>query len=423
MKALNDNWYKLDNVSKVFLATHNNRDTRSIRVSCTLKELVDKPTLEKALLQTIKMRPQFQVRIRRGFFWHYIESTDVLPEVYEEDDRPCPVMYGNEYKGVLHYKVSYYKNRINIDMFHAISDGTGALSFLKLLVLNYLQIVHPGQLDNVSLSDDASSDDMFQNSYDQFYDKSGGPLPKKILNKKKKAYIIKGQKLPYNQLQFFEAHMQVKKLVEASKSMQVSVTSYLGAQLMMAIHAGMPFSQKRKPITISMPVNLRNYYPSETLRNFFNSVDVTHLFDGNETVESLAKEFDEKLKEAISVDNIKDQMNRYQSMERLGFTRVVPLAIKQPIIKAFSKKDAKTVTAVLSNLGKITVPEEMDKHIEGFTDFCSTEKIFITVTSYNDDVVLGIASAYAGTSVVRRLIKALKGTGTSVKLYATEVIR
>ena len=407
----------------MFLATHNNRDTRSIRVSCTLKEDIDKSVLEEALLQTIKMRPQFQVRIRRGFFWHYIEGTDVLPEVYEEDDRPCPVMYGTEYKGVLHYKVSYYQNRINIDMFHAVSDGTGALSFLKLLVLNYLQKKHPGELDNVSLSDEASSDDMFQNSYDQFYDKSNGPLPKKILNKKKKAYSIQGQKLPYNQLQFFEAHMEVSKLVEASKKMQVSVTSFLGAQLMMTIYAGMPFVQKRKPITISMPVNLRNYYPSETLRNFFNSIDVTHVFDGNETLESLAKEFDSKLKEATSVDNIKEQMNRYQSFERLGFTRVVPLMIKQPVVKAFAKKDAKTVTAVLSNLGKITLPEEMDKYIEGFTDYCSTEKLFITVTSYKGDVVLGIASAYSGTSVVRRYIKALKNTGTAVKLYATEVVR
>lgn len=420
---MNDNWYKLDNVSKVFLATHNNRDTRSIRVSCTLNETVDKAYLEEALLKTIKMRPQFQVRIRRGFFWHYIESTDILPEVCEENDRPCPVLYGNEYKGVLHYKVSYYQKRINIDMFHAISDGTGALSFLKLLVLNYLQIAHSGELDNVSLSDGASSDDMFQNSYDQFYDNSNGPLPKTILNKKKKVYLVQGQKLPYNQLQFFEAHMQVGKLIEASKAMKVSMTSYLGAQLMMAIHAGMPFMQKRKPITISVPVNLRNYYPSETLRNFFNSVDVTHVFDGNETLESLAEEFDKKLKEATSVDNIKSQMNRYQSMERLGFTRVVPLAIKQPVIRAFTKKDAKTVTAVLSNLGKITVPDEMGKYIDGFTDFCSTDKIFITVTSYGDDVVLGIASAYTGTSVIRRLIKSLKGTGTAVKLYATEVIR
>jgi len=352
-----------------------------------------------------------------------MESTDVLPKVYEEDDRPCPIMYGNEYTGVLHFKVSYYQNRINLDMFHAISDGTGALSFLKLLVLNYLKLSHPGQLDSVSLSDEGSSDDMNQNSYDQFYDNSNGPLPKTILNKKKKAYSIQGPKLPYNQLQFFEVHMEVRKLIEASKTMGVSVTSYLGAQLMMSIYQGMPFVQKRRPITVSMPVNLRNYYPSETLRNFFNSVDVSHVFDGNETIESLAHEFDEKLKEAITPENIKNQMNRFQSIERLGFTRVVPLMIKQPVVRAFSKKDAKTVTAVLSNLGKVTVPDEMGQYIDGFTDFCSTEKLFITVTSYKDDVVLGIASAYTGTSVVRRFIKSLKSTGTKVKLYATEVIR
>lgn len=420
---MNDNWYKLDNVAKVFLAAHNKRNPRSIRVSCILNEDIDPEILQQALELTIKQRPQFQVRIRRGFFWHYLEQTDAMPVVCEETQGPCPILYGDNYKGVLHYLVSWYHNRINIDMSHVISDGTGAFILLKLLILNYLKLRHPGTLDSVSLPDAASSDDRFRNSYDHFYDDTTGPIPKTILNKKKQAFQIQSRKLPYNQLQYIEVHLGCAPLIKKSKDLNVSLTSYLGAQLMLAIHAEMPFRQRRKPVTISIPVNLRNYYPSETLRNFFNNIDVSHVFNGTETLESLSLEFDTKLKASLDPELIKEQMNRYQSIEQLFLTRMVPLFLKQPIVRMFSTRETKTVTAILSNLGPIKMPEETLQYISGFTDFCSTDNLFITITSFNDEMVLGIASAYSGTGVIRRLLHELKETGTDVALYATEVIR
>jgi len=419
---MSQNWYKLDNVAKVFLANHNKRDTRVMRVSCMLNEEVDSGLLQQALDTTVMMLPEFQVRIRRGVFWHYIEQTDARCIVTEDNDRACPILYGNNYRGILHYKVTYLGKRINIDIFHALSDGTGALAFLKSLVLNYLKLSHPGELDELSLGGSASDDDRYRNSYAQFYENSGGAIPKKILNKKKKAYHIQSKKLPYDQLQFFEIHMQADRLLKRAKSYGVTLTSYIGAELMIAIHNDRPSLLKNKPITITLPVNLRNFYPSETMRNFFNNVDVSHVFDGTETVESLSKLFDEKLKASVEPSLIRSQMNRYESIERLLFTRVVPLAIKQPVVKAFSKKESKTVTAVLSNLGPQKVPEEIGKYIEGFADYCSTEQLFITTTTYNGDMVMGVTSAYSGTGVIRKLIKALREEGDEVTVFASEVI-
>lgn len=278
-------------------------------------------------------------------------------------------------------------------------------------------------MDDVSLPDAASSDERSQNSYDHFYDNSAGTIPKTILNRKKTAFQIPSRKLPYNQLRYMEVHLESAALIKKSKELKVSLTSYLGAQLMLAIRADMPFRQRKKPITISIPVNLRNYYPSDTLRNFFNNVDVSHVFDGTETLEGLAVEFDGKLKSSIVPELIKEQMNRYQSIEQLFLTRMVPLFLKQPVIRMFSSKETKTVTAILSNLGNIKMPEETRPYIKGFTDFCSTDNLFITVTSYGEEMVLGIASAYSGTGAIRRLLSSLKETGTDMTLYATEIIR
>lgn len=420
---MNDKWYKFDNVAKVFLANHNARNPQSLRISFTLKEDINPEMLQSALVQTIAIRPEVSVRIRRGFFWHYMEHTNEIATVKEECERLCPSLYGDYDHMYCHYEVTYYKKRINFEIFHAIADGTGAFNFTEALVLNYLKLAYPSEFAEVSLSDNASSSARSQNSFDHFYYNSEGtPIPKTILNKKKKAYLISSRKLAYNQLQFFEVHMETEPIRQAAKAMGVGLTAYIGAVLMMAIKDDMPFMQKHKPVTISMPVNLRNYYPSETIRNFFNNVDFSHVFKNNESLEELAQEFNDALKIKLDPENIDSQMNRYQSIERLWFTRLVPLFIKQPVVKTFAKTEKKRVTAVLSNLGVIKLPPKMAEYVTCISDFCSTETLFITVTSYGNDLVFGITNAYQDTGVIKRFIHTLSETGTSCVTYVSDVL-
>ena len=392
-----------------------------MRVSLTLLEDVDPELLQQALLKTLQSRDHFQVRIRRGFFWHYVESTDVLPVVEEESDRPCPELYGKNYRGILHYKVTYYGARINLDMFHALADGTGALDFFTVIVYNYMLLKYPGDLKGVILdggSDSASrSTDGFRHYYEHSdtFSVTGDSLAK--------AYHVHGMKLPYEQLQFFELHMNLKEVIASAKKMGVSLTSYLGAKLMMAIYQDMPAGMRKLPITISMPVNLRNYFPSETSRNFFNSVTVSHIFAGDETLESLALEYDAKLKERLKKENLAEQMFRYERIEHILFTRLVPLAIKQPVVKYFSRKSAKTVSAVISNMGQIKLPPEMCEKVKEFSAYCASDEIFIVASGFRDDLVLGISYPYQSTGVLKTFVRSFRKDGTEVRLAATEVVR
>ena len=196
------NWYRIDNVAKVFLATIGKRDTRSFRLSCTLKEDVDPELLQQAVISAIEDRPQVQVRIRRGLFWHYMEDTDIMPVVKKEDDRICPLLYIPS-KTMLHYQVTYFGNRINLDISHVLADGTGGMEFLNIIVLDYLRRKYPDELADVTVHSGASEGDLSQDSYRHFFGNmnlSHGPA-------RDKAYHIGGLKLPYNQLQFFEIHM------------------------------------------------------------------------------------------------------------------------------------------------------------------------------------------------------------------------
>ena len=412
------NWYKIDNVAKVFLATTGKRDTRSFRLSCTLKEDVDPELLQEAVLSAIEDRPQVQVRIRRGFFWHYMEDTDLVPEVRQEDDRICPLLYVPS-KTMLHYQVTYFGKRINLDISHVLTDGTGAMEFLNIIVLDYLRRKYPGEYADVTVHSGASEGDLSQDSYRQFFGStnlSHGPA-------RKKAYHPRGLKLPYHQLQFFEIHMPTSQILPKAKELKVSLTSYLGALWMLAIRDEMPARKALLPVTISLPVNLRNYYPSKTARNFFNSVNVTHVFDSDIPAEELAAEFDESLKSQLTEENVKKQMDSFETMEYVAPIRVVPLFIKQWVVRHFTKKANRKVSMTFSNMGVQKPPQSIGERIENYSGFCSTNTIFSTMFGYGDRLTLGVSSAYMNTGVVKNFVRFLSESGVDITVSATEVIK
>ena len=412
------NWYRIDNVAKVFLATAGKRDTRSFRLSCTLKEDVDPELLQQAVLSAIEDRPQLQVRIRRGLFWHYLEDTSIMPVVRQEDDRICPILYVPS-KTMLHYQVTYFGRRINLDISHVLADGTGAIEFLNIIVLDYLSRKYPGELTDVTVHSGASEGDLNQDSYRQFFGSknlSHGPS-------RKKAYHLGGLKLPYNQLQFFEIHMPTSQILPRAKELGVSLTSYLGALWMLAIRDDIPPRKRNLPVTISLPVNLRNYYPSKTARNFFNSVNVTHVFDSDISLEELAAEFDASLKSQLTEENIKKQMDSFETMEYVAPVRVVPLFIKQYVVRHFTQKAGGKVTMTFSNMGVQKPPRSLGERIDNYSGFCSTNTIFSTMFGYGEQLTLGVSSAYMSTSVVKNFVRFLSASGVDITVCATEVIK
>ncbi len=412
----NGNWYKVDNVAKVFLATVGKRDTRTMRVSCTLNEDIDPGLLQEAVLSAIQDRPQMQVRFRRGLFWHYMEDTDITPVVSEEHGRICPLLY---YPAIamLHYRVTYFGPRINLEIFHALSDGTGALEFLNIIVLDYLKLKYPGRFTDVTIHSGASADALSQDSYRQFFGNMG--LSGSTL---KKACRPGGLRLPYEQLQFFEIHMPVDELLPRAKALGVSLTSYIGASWMLAIHEEMPRRKHKHPVTISLPVNLRNYYPSQTARNFFNNVNVSHVFNEEISLEDLAKEFDATLKAQLAEENIKKQMDRFETFEYVAPVRAVPLFIKQLVVRYGTKVSEKKVSMVLSNLGVQRPPKELEGEIKTYTGYCSSENLFATMFCYNGDFSLGVSSPYINTGVIKNFVRGFSHSDVHVRVYATEVI-
>ncbi len=414
-----DTWYKVDNVAKVFLASVTRRDPRVFRVSCTLSEPVDPGLLDAALARTVREYPQFQVTLHRGLFWHYLESSDKHPRAVPETLPPCAAIYGRELKNDLLYRVSYYHDRINVEMFHALSDGNGGMMFLQSLVYNYLQLKYPQALAGVPGGERASEEESGQDSFRQYY--TGDAAGQEDPTNRKPVYRMRGLKLPYDQVQFFEGHLSAAQVLAKARGMGVTLTSFLAAAQMLAVYREMPALERSRAVSVSLPVNLRNYYDSGTARNFFNSVRVSWVFTGDETLESLAQTFDFKLRRALRQENVMARMNGYEKLEHIPAVKPVPLFIKNAVVNSFNRMEASKVTVTLSNMGRIPVQQELRPYIKGFCGFCSSASLFTTVCSYGDDLVLGTTSAYRGTAVLKNFYRILADEGLRVTLEATEV--
>ena len=134
---MDTNWSKLDNAAKIFPSSIAKFNTQVFRISCELNEEVDETVLQQALDDTIKVFTVFRSVLKRGWFWYYFEDTDLSPKVRKEFKLPCAKIYESGYKGLL-FEVTYFSRRINLEVFHALTDGTGAMHFLRMLVIKYV---------------------------------------------------------------------------------------------------------------------------------------------------------------------------------------------------------------------------------------------------------------------------------------------
>ena len=191
---------------------------------------------------------------------------------------------------------------------------------------------------------------------------------------------------------------------------------------MIAIHNMMPPRKRNMPVTVTLPVNLRNYYPSYTSRNFFNNVSVTHVFDREISLDELASEFDASLKNKLTEENIRKQMDSFETMEYVAPVRPVPLFIKQLVVKHGKKLADRKVSMVLSNLGVLSPPEAVGSKIDNYSTFCSSEHLFSTMSAFGETLTLGVSSPYQNTDAIKNFVRSLTKEGVDISVYATEVV-
>lgn len=407
-------WRQLDNAAKIFPTNSNKYDTKVFRFSCRLKENIDSDTLQSALDRTMHAFPLYNSIIRKGLFWYYFESSTIKSKVKEENHSPCGQIYDENIKGLL-FEVTYYKKRINLEIHHALTDGVGALQFLRTLVLNYLLIAHSDELQdkNLSIDYDASLAEREADGFSKYSSKEKGKKRPSI----GKAYKFKGERIEEEFLQVINGQVSVKEILKISKQHNATLTIYLTALLIQAIGKQMSEREKKAPVVVSVPVNLRPYFQSASARNFFSVVLVPYHFGkGTDSLEEIIAYLKTFFERELKPEKFQERINRLVALEKNYVTRAVPLILKKPTLKIAHYLNNKEVTTSFSNIGKVTMPEEVIKYIDGFDVCVSTRKIQVCLCSFGDQLSISFTSPFISTEVQKHFFRALSGQGIRVVL-------
>ncbi|MGI5891897.1 MAG: alcohol acetyltransferase [Bacillota bacterium] len=417
-----DNWHKLDNAAKLFPAVSKTTNTSIFRISVVLKQDVKPEVLQDALDIVIKRFPSLSLRIRRGVFWYYLEEINSRLMIEEEKDYPCSPIKSSPHNRFL-LRVIYYKRRISVEVYHALADAMGAMEFLKTLVYQYLMLqgvyIEPEGL--ILLPEDKPSQAEMEDSFKKYYRPLGFHI-----TPEKKPFIIEGTPFANFGNNIIQGIVSVKKFRTACKEKGVTITEYISALLAYSIYREtVQYQINPKPINIAIPINLRNIFPSQTLRNFFSvsiiSINITRGMDFDDMLE----QFKFYLKQKTTEEYLSYAVSRYGKMENMLVSRFIPLFIKDIFI-GFGAKNfgEKFKTTTISNLGNIKIPSDMAPHIDWMEMILyptTIAPINCGVCSVNDRLTISFSRTIIETKIIRHFFNYLATTvGIDVEIYSND---
>ncbi len=358
-------WMKLDNAAKIFPAARRRNWSNVFRLSATLREAVDKEVLKSALDVTVRRFPSIAVRLRRGFFWYYLEEIPHAPEILEEKPYPLARFPFDDIRKCA-FRVIVYENRIAVEFFHALTDGNGGLIFLKTLVTEYLEQKYGccvpcenGVLDRLEEPTQRELEDSFL--------RHEGPKP--ASRKDTDAYRIRGTRDPDGFKVNTTFLLDADQIKAEAKKRGITVTAYLTAAL---LRAAVRVQEKRvsnpkryRPVKVNVPVNLRKLFDSQTLRNFV--LYATPGIDprmGEYDFEELCAIVHHQMKLQITPKNMAAMIATNVGDEKPLLLRMTPLFLKNIVMKTvFDAVGEKKSCFCFSNLGLAQVPEVFSQYV------------------------------------------------------------
>lgn len=359
-------WMRLDNAAKIYPAARSQRWSSMFRVSATLAEDIDREVMQSALDVTARRFPSIATRLRKGVFWYYLQQISKAPEIREESSYPLVRMTGRELRQCA-FRVIVYENRVALEMFHSLTDGTGAMIFLKTLLAEYLQQKYGvrvpashGVLGRLEEPSEEELEDSFQ--------KYAGPVS--APRRENDAWRITGTPETAQFLNLTCLTVPTQAMLDAAHRYGVSLTTFLCAAMMEALQQlqkqYIPDRRRRKPIRVLLPINLRKLFPSNTVRNFalFTIPEIDPRL-GEYSFEEICHAVHHKLGMDNSAKIMSTKIAANVVSERLFAVKIMPLFVKNMVMKAIFRASGEKKTCLdLSNLGAVELPEKMKPYVQ-----------------------------------------------------------
>ncbi len=418
-------WMRLDNAAKIYPAARRETWSNVFRLSATLTEPIDVDVMQSALDITARRFPSIAVRLRKGLFWYYLQQLSRAPEIREEFSYPLTRMTKEETRHCA-LRVIVYQNRVAVEIFHSLTDGNGALVFLKSLVAEYLQqrygVAIPAEHGVLGRFEEPSDEEL-EDSFLKFAGDIAGD------RRERTAWHLRGTPEIGEFLHLTCFQVQTAVALKKAHEYGVSLTSFLCAAVMMALQElqkeQVPQRYRRKPIKVLLPVNLRPLFPSRSLRNFalYTTPEILPRL-GEYRFEEICKAVQHRLGLDVNAKTMSMKVATNVNSEKSPIVKVMPLFIKNFVMKAvFDTVGERKSCLTLSNLGNVRVPDAMIPYVTRM-DFIlgvqATAPYNCGVLSYNGTLYINFIRNIKEPLLEKRFFEILKRLELPVLVESNE---
>ena len=415
-------WSDLDNAAKIFPCTSNEERRNLFGLYFYLTEPVDPALLAEALENTIERFKVFKVRLRTGIFWYYLEENRRMPEVFPESPYLLSPIEPYANNGYL-FRVSYFENKIGLEVFHSLTDGYGAMQFLKALVYTYLRLCgHEIDPEGLIRGESESVFEEYQDSFQKLYDAGV-----KVDTSEKRACLISGTRYEDGWLGVICGSVPKDAFKKVITEYDCSYTQFLTAALTWSA-ARVPHlfrKTKKYPFQVFIPVDIRKRFETKTLRNFSMVVRTSILPDPKVSFADCVKLVKEQITEASRDEAFLPRVYGNIRSEKIFLLRIVPLFLKNIVMRAvYNRLSERANSFCLSNLGDPGIPTGMQKYIDRviFSNGAThSAPINMGVTYYGGKVYMTMTSAIMERDLQKQFFRLLTGLGLPVTLETNDL--
>jgi hypothetical protein len=520
-------WVRLDNASNIFLAARSDVDTKVFRMSAELDHEIDAALLQEALDATYERFPLYHAVLRRGVFWYYLQDSDLHPVVEAEAEHSCAPIYQADRRTLL-FRVVHHRRRVSLEVFHALSDGTGALWFLTALLEDYCRRraearaggradggadpragtaagsaadgrpsaegaslpaeVHELTTDSFAhhfrrrrsraeraarrraaaeraarkqeaeereLRERIAHEEEFSREAEsaalrleeedpalaEAPEAATGPTGPSALTgpsgpagpmaptglvappAPRRVVRMRGTRTPDHRTRLLELTMPATPVLALAKGEGVAMSMYLTALFFEAIRRTGAVAQApggARTLTASVPVNLRQFFPSASARNFFATITVAHTYgEGDDSLGAVARGLQEAFSAEATPEALEEKLHRLIRVERSPFARIVPRPLKDVLLSLVNRANNRSLTVAISNLGRVTLPEAAAPHVGRMLFHVSAARPQFCAISHAGLLTISFTSPFVETAHVREYARILTEAGIEVSLAAS----
>ena len=215
--------------------------------------------------------------------------------------------------------------------------------------------------------------------------------------------------------------MPVRDVLALARAESVALTMYLTAVFFEAVRSSSGSLGRSRTLAASVPVNLRQFFPSTSARNFFATIRVEHTYgEGADDLGSICRNLDRQFRPEATPEALEKKLRRFIRFERMPVLRIVPRPLKDVILKVVNWDSNRGLTIAVSNLGRMSLPESADSRVGRMLFQVSAVRPQLSAISHAGLLMLSFTSPFIQTDHIREFVRQLTSSGIAVTVAAAQ---